>query len=66
VNLVERLARVVVEFGIWTAKTPPKGPLALLLETLTRQRPAIPLIVPVQEVPDGISTANAYQDVRSR
>jgi hypothetical protein len=59
-NFMLRLTRVVVEFGICTANTPPNGPFALLFDTLTRQRPEIPLIVPVQEVPEGISTANAY------
>jgi hypothetical protein len=58
-NFMLRLTRVVVEFGICTANTPPNGPSALLFDTLTRQRPEIPLIVPMQEVPEGISTANA-------
>lgn len=49
---------LLLEPAIWTAKTPPNGPLLLLLETLTRHRLLTPLIVPVQDVPAGISTAN--------
>jgi len=56
-NLADRVRRLEVEFDpIWTKKVPPKGPLALLLETFTWQRLEIPLTVPEQVVPSGIAT----------
>lgn len=40
----------------WTRNVPPKGPLTLLLLTLTWQRLEMPLTVPVQEMSDGMET----------
>jgi len=61
VNLAARLARAAaVAEGICTAKTPPKGPAALLLLTLTKQRLVFPLMVPVQAASAGSAMANGY------